>query len=53
MEHSEEVINAGETMLAGKHYIHLDSVHPKVDELKRLNVTLTGKCWVYYCRIHS
>ncbi|XP_026676823.1 guanine nucleotide exchange factor DBS [Diaphorina citri] len=43
MEHSEEVISAGESMLRGKHYIHLDSVEPKVDELKRLNVTLTER----------
>lgn len=43
MEKAEELVSCGERMLRGHHYLPLDCVAPKCEELQRLSVTLADK----------
>lgn len=43
VEKAEELVSCGERMLRGRHYLHLDCVAPKCEELQRLSVTLADR----------
>ncbi|XP_046672964.1 guanine nucleotide exchange factor DBS-like isoform X2 [Homalodisca vitripennis] len=43
VERAEELVSSGERMLRGRHYLHLDCVAPKCEELQRMSVTLADR----------
>lgn len=43
MEKAEELVSSGERLLRGRHYLHLDCVAPKCEELQRMSVTLADR----------
>lgn len=43
MERAEELVIRGQTLLRGRHYIQLQCVTPKCEELQRNCVTLTER----------
>ncbi|XP_054266389.1 guanine nucleotide exchange factor DBS-like [Macrosteles quadrilineatus] len=43
VERAEELVSCGERMLRGRHYLHLDCVAPKCEELQRMSVTLADR----------
>lgn len=43
MEKGEELVSCGEEMLRGRHYLHLDCIAPKCEELQRMSVTIADR----------
>ncbi|XP_075216691.1 guanine nucleotide exchange factor DBS-like isoform X2 [Lycorma delicatula] len=43
IEHAEELVSRGQTMMRGRHYIQLQCVTPKCEELQRMCITLSER----------
>uniref|UniRef100_A0A1B6D890 DH domain-containing protein n=1 Tax=Clastoptera arizonana TaxID=38151 RepID=A0A1B6D890_9HEMI len=43
VEKGEELISCGEAMLRGRHYLHLDCIAPKCEELQRMSVSIKDR----------
>ncbi|XP_039286746.1 guanine nucleotide exchange factor DBS [Nilaparvata lugens] len=43
IERAEELVSRGQTLLRGRHYLHLQCVTPKCEELQRMCITLSER----------